>query len=71
MHNYDVHRMDKMKKNVCVVRLILLAKPVHRPTHPILSLFLWRQCAAGEREFKKKKITKRKSSSFRVGEAGV
>ena len=51
MHNYDVHRMDKMKTNVCVVRLVLLAKPVHRPTHLSLSLFLWRQCAIAERKF--------------------
>ena len=46
--------MDKMETNLLVVRLALLAKPVHRPSHPSLSLFLWRQCAIGERELKRK-----------------
>lgn len=60
MHNYDVHRTDKMKTNVCVVRLVLLAKPAHRPTRPSLPLFLRRQCAVGEREFLERKKEERK-----------
>lgn len=46
------------ENNVSVVRLVLLAKPVHRPTHPSLSLFIGRQCAVGKRQLKKKREKK-------------
>ena len=68
-HNYDVHRMDRTKTNkqMCVVRLGRLAKPVPRPSHPAL-------CFSGSSVFGRKIIKKgkrRKSSGFRVGEQGV
>lgn len=50
-----------------MVRLVLLAKPVYRPTHPSLSLFIRRKGAIGKGRLKKKERKKEKKNAQALG----